>query len=105
MDDVKVRATRDQIEDIKTSMFWIDVMDELNRLKIELSNEYDLVGEPITEIDFDGRKTKSYPSTAEALIHLGDIKGRKKAIEYFLSLPDIFLNLLEVKKDGRNKTD
>ena len=96
--NIIVKSTKGHLEDILESMFWADVKDELNRLKSELNNEYDLVGEPIVEI-IDGQKVKTYPSTAEALIHLGDIKGRKKAIEYFLSLPDIFLTILEDKVD------
>jgi len=98
MEEILVRSTREQLEDIKESMFWMDVQEELKRMKDELNSEYDLVGEP--EIEFSGgNKIKIYPSTAETLIHLGDIKGRKKAIEYFLSLPEIFLNILEDKKD------
>ena len=98
--DIVVKSTKGQIEDIKSSMFWIDVQDELGRLKTALSNEYDLVGEAKVDHDDEGRRIKVYPSTAETLIHLGDIRGRKKAIDYFLSLPEIFLNLLEVKKDA-----
>lgn len=101
MEEVTVKSTRTQLEEIKESMFWHDVQEELGRLKEELNNEYDLIGEPKIEVDDEGRRTKIYPSTAEALIHLGDIKGRKKSIEYFLMLPEIFLNILE---DNKNDT-
>lgn len=107
MEEVIVKSTKSQLEEIKESMFWKDVQDELERLKEELNSEYDFVGEPKIETDDEGRRTKIYPSTAEALIHLGDIKGRKKSIEYFLMLPEIFLNILEGIKDDtrREPTD
>lgn len=107
MEEIIVKSTRDQLEEIKESMFWKDVQEELSRLKEELNNEYDFVGEPKVEINEEGKRIKIYPSTAEALIHLGDIKGRKKSIEYFLMLPEIFLNILEGNKDDtrRKSTD
>lgn len=103
MEEVIVRSTRDQLEELKESMFWEDIQAELKRLKEELNEEYDLVGEPRLERTDGGEKVKIYPSTAETLIHLGDIKGRRKAIEYFLNLPEIFLSILEdakLDKDG-----
>ena len=46
------------------------------------------------------------PSTASVLLHMGDLNGRVKAVEYMKSIPDIFLNILEDKKDdGRKQTD
>lgn len=103
MEEVTVKSTREQLEEIKESMFWLDIQEELSRLKEELNNEYDFVGEPKIEIDEEGKRTKVYPSTAEALIHLGDIKGRKKSIEYFLMLPEIFLNILEGNKNDTRR--
>ena len=42
----------------------------------------------------------SNPSTASVLLHMGDLNGRQKAVDYMLSLPDIFLQLLEAKKEN-----
>jgi len=39
------------------------------------------------------------PNTSETLIHLGEIKGRRKAVSYFLNIPEILLQILEGKKD------
>ena len=43
------------------------------------------------------------PSTAAVLMHMGDINGRVKAVDYLLELPKIFLQVLEdeaeVKED------
>ena len=86
MEDVLVRATRSQIEEFMKSMIWRDIKDELRRLSTAARDEYDLVGEPTSE--------GALP-TSETLIHLGDIKGRRKAVQYFLSIPDIFLAIIE----------
>lgn len=98
MEEIKIRATRDQIEEFKQSMLWLDIKDELERLSIRARLEYDLVGEP--HVDDEGYKV--VPTTSETLIHLGDIKGRRKAVSYFLSILDIFMSILE---DNKNDTE
>lgn len=87
----KLRCTKGQIEDFKSSMLWKDIIDELNQLSNNAQLEYDIVGESHT----NDAGYKVIPNSSETLIHLGDIKGRRKAVQYFLSLPDIFLNILE----------
>jgi len=91
MEEISVRSTKTQIEDFKESMLWLDIKEELQRLARRAQLEYDLVGE--STADDDG--FRSSPSTSETLIHLGDIKGRRKAVTYFLSILDIFLGILE----------
>ena len=91
----KLRSTKSQIEDFKESFIWLDIVDELNRLSRNAQLEYDLVGEP--HVDDGGYKI--VPNSSETLIHLGDIKGRRKSVAYFLDIPNIFLQILEVKKD------
>ena len=93
MEELEVRATRAQIEEFKESMLWLDIKDELKRLARTAQLEYDLVGESVPSDD-GGVKI---PTTAETLIHLGDIKGRRKSVGYFLSILDIFLGILEDK--------
>ena len=97
-----IRSTKSQIEEFKESFIWLDIVDDLNHLARLAQIEYDLVGEP--HVDDDGHKI--VPNSSETLIHLGDIKGRRKAVSHFLSLPDIFLQILEDKKDDnrRNQT-
>jgi len=90
-----MKATKNQVKEFKESFIWKDIVDELNDLARRSMIEYDLVGEPHT--DDDGNKI--VPNSSETLIHLGEIKGRRKAVAYFLSIPDIFLQTLEDKKD------
>ena len=36
-------------------------------------------------------------------LHMGDINGRQKAVDDFLALPDVFLQILEDKKDDSRR--
>jgi len=96
-----IRSSKNQIEAFKASYVWLDIVDELNELLRRTTLEYDLVGE--YHLDDDGGKV--IPTTAETLIHLGDIKGRKKAINYFRSLPDILTQMAEDKQKSRRKKE
>ena len=91
----ELKVTKTQVEEFKESFIWNDIVDELNDLARRAQLEYDLVGEPHK----DDEDYKIIPNSSETLIHLGDIKGRRKAVAYFLSIPDIFLQILEDKKD------
>ena len=88
-----------QIEEFKSSMLWSDFKDELIQLATNAQLEYDLVGE--SHVDDQGFKI--VPNQSETLIHLGDIKGRRKAVQYFLSIPDILIQILEDKQDDNRR--
>lgn len=96
-------STRAAIEEFKESFIWKDIVNELEELDRLAQLEYDIVGEP-------HKNDEGYmviPNTSETLIHLGDIKGRRKAVYHFLQMPDVFLQILEDKKDDtrREPTD
>ena len=95
----EVRSTKMQIEEFKSSMLWSDFKDELIQLATNAQLEYDLVGE--SHVDDQGFKI--VPNQSETLIHLGDIKGRRKAVQYFLSIPDILIQILEDKQDDNRR--
>ena len=95
MEEREVRSTKMQIEEFKSSMLWDDFKDELIQLAKNAQLEYDLVGE--SHVDDQGFKI--IPNQSETLIHLGDIKGRRKAVQYFLEIPDILIQILEDKQD------
>jgi hypothetical protein len=92
-----VNATRGQIEEFMESVLWSDIKRELGAWK----KGFEIEGRSIVE---DSAETN--PSTATVLMHLGDINGRVKTVDYLMSLPDIFLQILEDQKDDprRNKT-
>ena len=95
MEEREVRSTKMQIEEFKSSMLWDDFKDELIQLAKNAQLEYDIVGE--SHVDVQGFKI--IPNQSETLIHLGDIKGRRKAVQYFLEIPDILIQILEDKQD------
>jgi len=95
MEEREVRSTKMQIEEFKSSMLWDDFKDELIQLAKNAQLEYDIVGE--SHVDDQGFKI--IPNQSETLIHLGDIKGRRKAVQYFLEIPDILIQILEDKQD------
>lgn len=96
MDDreITVRATRNQIEDIKESLFWKDLEIELGAWKKGFEIEMGLI---VQEAETENS------STASVLLHMGDINGRSKAVDYLLSIPDIFLQILEEQKDDNRR--
>jgi len=96
--EVTVNATKDQIEEFKDSILWADIVRELRSWKRGFDIEQDsIVDDAVTE----------NLSTASVLLHLGDLGGRKKAVDYMLSMLNVFLQILEDKKDDnrRNSTD
>ena len=87
---ITVRATKDQITDFMESLLWEDIKNELVAWK---------KGFQIEMLGIVEDSTESNPSTATVLMHIGDINGRMKAVDYLLSLPNIFLQILEDQKD------
>lgn len=90
MKEIRVNATRDQIEDFVGSVLWNDFVTELEAWKQGFALEQDSI--------VDDAAAEN-PSTATVLMHIGDLNGRKKAVDYFLSLPEVFLSILEDQKD------
>ncbi len=92
MEIVEVRATRNQIEELKKSILWDDICRELEAWKkgfdIEMGN---IVEDAATD----------NPSTASVLLHMGDLNGRKKAVDYMISILDVFLGILEDQKEEK----
>lgn len=86
-----IRSSKVQIEEFKESLLWKDIVDELKTLERLALIEYDIVGEP--RVDDQGFKV--VPNSSETLIHLGDIKGRRKAVQHFLSIPDVLISMKE----------
>ena len=88
--DLMINATRGQIEEFKESVLWADIRRELTIWKRGFAAE----SKSIVNNAYDDN-----PSTAVVLMHLGDINGREKATDYMLNILDMFLQILEEKKD------
>lgn len=89
-----VNATKGQIEDFKESILWQDIQRELDFWAEGFAKEQDAI--------VDNAASEN-PSTAAVLLHLGDINGRKKAVAYFKQILDVFLDVLEDKKDDSKR--
>lgn len=94
MEGIKVNATRDQIDDLKESILWNDITNELNSWKEGFNQEMLAIA--------DDAATEN-PSTASVLLHLGDLNGRQKAVDYVLGILDVFLSILEDKKNDSER--
>ena len=98
MKELKVNATRDQIEEFKESVIWQDIKRELFSWQRGFNKEMlSIVDEAASE----------NPSTASVLLHMGDLNGRQKAVDYLISLPDVFLSLKEeeIREREENKDE
>ena len=100
MDEIVVRATKEQIREFKESILWQDIVNELLAWKEGFNREmHSIVDDAAAE----------NPSTASVLLHMGDLNGRQKAVDYMISILDMFLSILESKEQendsGRNETN
>jgi len=84
MDEIKINATLDQIEGLKESIIWKDIVRELKAWKKGFNME-------MMSIVDNAESTN--PSTASVLMLMGDLNGRQKAVDYFISILDVFKDL------------
>ena len=102
MKQTELRTTKSQIEEFKESILWADITDELNSWK----EGFEIESKSIVELAAD-----TNPSTASVLLHMGDLYGRQKAVDYMLNILDVFLSILDTKLEDkenglrRNETD
>ena len=88
-----IMATKAQVESFKESMLWKDFIRELTEWRMSFVSEM----MAITPEAEDGN-----PSTASVLLHMGDLNGRIRAVDYFLGLPDLFIEMIEEKARQTN---
>jgi hypothetical protein len=98
----ELRTTKSQIEEFKESILWADMVMELNLWKEGFESEMRSIVDLATD---------NNPSTASVLLHMGDLNGRIKAVDYILSMLDVFLSILNIEPEDkeddfrRNETD
>jgi len=86
LEQVKVSVTIGDLEEFKKSLIWRDIKRELLSWKKGFERELKSVVDNIATTN---------PTTAQVLTHLGDINGRMKAVDYMMSLPEVFISILE----------
>jgi hypothetical protein len=89
MKEIKVRATREAILEFQDSIIWADITRELKAWKKGFNHE-------MLNIVDDAEAEN--PSTASVLLHMGDLNGRQKAVDYVLNILNMFLGILESDK-------
>ena len=94
MEGIQVRVSKEAIEEFKESILWADIVEELKSWKEGFNREMLSIVD-----DAEGNN----PSTASFLLHMGDLNGRQKAVDYFLSLPDMFIDLITTEKEDKKK--
>jgi hypothetical protein len=94
LEELKVRVTKGDIEEFKQSILWKDIKRELLAWK----KGFDIEMKSIVD-----NSATTNPTTATVLMHLGDINGRMKAVDYMLSIPDVFIQVLE--SEGRKSSE
>lgn len=94
--DIDINATKDQIEEFKESILWSDIVRELESWKEGFN------GEMMSIVD---NSVDENPSTATVLLHMGDLNGRQKTVDYMISILDVFLSILETKETKEDKVD
>lgn len=90
MNGIKINSSRDQIDDFRKSILWSDITRELKSWKKGFNAE-------MLNIVDDAENGNS--STASVLLHMGDLNGRQKAVDYMLSILDVFTDIIETQKE------
>lgn len=96
MDELIVNASRDQVEEFRDSTLWNDMSRELNSWKEGFNLEM------MSLVEDAG---SSNPSTASVLMHMGDLNGRQKTVDYMLGILDVFLDIIESQKNDKEKVN
>ena len=94
--NIDIHATRDQIEEFKSSILWSDIVKELENWSRGFSSEMMSIVDDSADVN---------PSTASVLLHMGDLNGRQKAVDYLLGILDVFLSILETKETKEGETN
>jgi len=90
-----VFATKTQIEDLKESVLWQDIINELNNWKYATEQEM---------ISIPENAAGDNLSTASTLMHIGGLSGIIKAADYLLTIPDLLLDKLEMQKEEQDES-
>ena len=91
---LEINATKSQVETFKDSILWTDISRELGFWLEGFDKEQSHIVDDIASKNL---------TSASVISHLSSLDGRRKAVQYMLSLPDVFLNILEDKKDDSKR--
>lgn len=84
------------MEDFKDSFIWKDLVNTLSAWDKDLDIEHTGIVDSAIEDN---------ATSAKVMLHLGDVSGRRKAIRYFLSIPDVIIEDLKQIEDSKEIED
>lgn len=90
--EVQVNATKEAIEEFRESILWKDIVTELLSWKQAFADEMMSIVEEASDTN---------PSSASVLMHMGDLHGRQKAVDYMIGIPEMFLQLVIDRKQSK----
>lgn len=91
-----VNATKTAVEEFKESILWADIVRELENWRLGFQMEM---------MSIPDRSADENLSTASILMHMGDINGRVKAVDYMLTILDVFTDVLGDKKEEQDEPE
>jgi hypothetical protein len=89
LEEISIGSTKLDLETFKKSIVWADIKNELLAWK---------EGFEMEQRSIVDNAASDNPSTASVLLHMGDINGRIKAVDYLLAMPDVFLQMVEERE-------
>ena len=93
LEEVKIMSAKRDFEVFKRGVVWADMTRELTAWKEGFEMERSGIVEKVASENL---------STAAVLLHMGDINGRIKAVNYMLSLPDVLMGMIEMEKEAKS---
>lgn len=96
MEHLELKTTKDEVESFKNSILWNDIVNELISWKEGFEFEMKSIVDSAADTN---------PSTASVLLHMGDLNGRLKAVDYVLTILDVFISILDTKIEPKEESD
>lgn len=93
LEEMEVLSAKGDFEEFKESTVWADIVRELEAWKM---------GFELERSGIVGKTANENLSTASVLLHMGDVNGRIKAVEYMLSLPDVLMSMIDMEKEAKS---
>ena len=93
--EAKVLSTKSSLEEFKKSFIWKDFVRELSMLKRAFKKEL---------LMFHEHAISNNLTSSTVLLHTGDLNGRIKAVEYFLTMPDIMIQIKIQEEENTSDT-
>lgn len=93
LETVEINSTVDGLKKFKESIQWKDVIRELEAWCLGFDFELDKI---VDDAASDN------PTAASVLMRLGDLNGRKKAVQYMMSIPDVLISIKQEEVEDAN---